>query len=283
MTAPTPEELNELELSLEKEGMVEIVPISEAAERHHQDVSVAISSGFTDIDNCIKGGFREGDVTVITGIEGEGKTTLARMFTLNLAKNGIPSLWFSFEMTTPELWEAFKDMGANTDLISYVPVELEHEVDWIFKHIEKAIAERGIKAVFIDTIADISQTEKRRKDAPNYATLIDMLCKDIRDFAVKNRIMVFEVAHATKNTKSKSNETENSDIANSAGIKNTAANIFHLWRDTESDGLSYVKIGKSRRDGTKKDWRFKFRFTDNKLIPEGRHEKVEGESVWRKK
>jgi hypothetical protein len=276
-----PDELDDLERELERGEMVEIVPIAEAAKRAGQDTSTEIKSGFSVIDDCIKGGFRAGDVNVITGIEGEGKTTLARMFTLNFAEAGIPSMWFSYEMSARELWDAFEEMGAKHELISYVPMELEHEIDWIFRHIQKGIREKGIKAVFIDTIADVSQTDKRRKDAPNYATVIDLLCKDVREFAIKNELVIFEMAHATKTTRSKSNETENSDIANSAGIKNAATNIFHLWRDLESDGVSYVKIGKSRRDGTKKGWQFKFNFVDNRLIPEGRHEKVAGESVWR--
>lgn len=276
-----PDELDDLENQLKKEGYTDILSIAEAADLSAQDTSTQIKSGFSIIDDCIKGGFRAGDVNVITGIEGEGKTTLARMFTLNFAEAGIPSMWFSYEMSTRELWDAFEEMGAKHELISYVPVELEHEIDWIFRHIQKGIRDRGVKVVFIDTIADVSQTDKRRKDAPNYATVIDLLCKDVREFAIKNEIVVFEMAHATKNTKSRSNETENSDIANSAGIKNAATNIFHLWRDLETDGVTYVKIGKSRRDGTKKGWQFQFNFENNRLTPEGRHEKVKGETVWK--
>lgn len=249
---------------------VEILSIAEAASKQDQDTSVAIDSGYKEFNDCIRGGFRGGDVVVITGVEGEGKTTLARMFTLNFAKNNIPTMWFSFEMSTRELWDAFEVMGADTSLMSFVPVELEHEVDWIFRHMEKGIREHGVKAVFIDTIADVSQTEQRRKDAPNYATVIDMLCKDIRDFAVKNELIVFEVAHATKTTKSRSNETENSDIANSAGIKNAATVIFHVWRSNEENNLTHIKVGKSRRDGTARNKKFNLRFTDNRLLMEGR-------------
>ncbi len=276
-----PDELEEIERELKKEGFVDILPIAEAASLHSQDVSIKIASGFDEFDDCMDGGFREGDVSVITGIEGEGKTTLARMLTLNFAKAGLPSMWFSYEMTTTELWDAFEKMGANHDLISYVPIELEHEIDWIFRHIEKGVRDNGVRAVFIDTVADVSQTDKRRKDTPNYATVIDSLCKDIRDFAVKNRLMIFEVAHATKNTKSRTNETENSDIANSAGIKNAAANIFHVWRDNESNSRSFVKIGKSRRDGTKKGETFSYQFLNNRLVSEGRHEQVKGQTVWK--
>lgn len=113
-----PDELDDLENQLKKEGYTDILSIAEAADLSAQDTSTQIKSGFSIIDDCIKGGFRAGDVNVITGIEGEGKTTLARMFTLNFSEAGIPSMWFSYEMSTRELWDAFEEMGAKHELRS---------------------------------------------------------------------------------------------------------------------------------------------------------------------
>ena len=56
-----------------QDGLVEILPLAEAAERMEQDTSALVSSGFGDLDGCMKGGFREGDFNVITGIPGEGR------------------------------------------------------------------------------------------------------------------------------------------------------------------------------------------------------------------
>lgn len=274
------DELNEMEASLEKDRMVEIVKLSEAADREQQDTSASFGSGFSDLDNCMDGGFREGDFTIISGVPGDGKTTLCRMFTLNFAKNNIPSLWFSHEMTNREQWDAFQKMGADTSLISYVPVELEDDFDWMLRHIKSAMEKYGTKAVFIDTLGDVVKSVKNQQELSNYATYLAQICKDLRRFAVKNKIMIFAVAHAVKNTRSRSNETSNPDIANSNGIPAAATNIFHVWRDDNSDNLSYAKIGKSRRDGTKKNWKFKFRFTDYKLLPEGRHVETNHE-IWR--
>jgi len=277
-------ELNELQSRLEQELIdragVDIIPLAEAASNEKQDVAASVTSGYRELDDCMKGGFREGDFTVITGIPGEGKTTLARMFTLNFAAKGIPCLWFSHEMTNTELWESFNEMGANTDLLAFVPETLENDLNWMFKHIDKAIAERGIKAVFIDTIGDVVKTDNAR-EIPNYSTLLEHICKGIRDHGVKNRYSTFVIAHATKQTRSNTNETTNADIAHSNGIPATATNIFHVWRDNSEDNKSYVKIGKSRRDGTKKNWKFGMRFTDGKLLMEGRHEDVAGEAGWR--
>lgn len=275
------DELDMLEEELKKDEVVEILPLAIAAERQAQDTSNKIGSGFSDLDDSMDGGFREGDFTIISGVPGDGKTTLARMFTLNFANANIPSLWFSHEMTNRELWDSFSKMGANTDLIAYVPEFLEEDLDWMFKHMDRAIEQYGTKAVFIDTLGDVVKSVKKQQELSNYATYIAQICKDLRKYAVAKKVMVFAVAHAVKQTRSNTNETRNEDIANSNGIPAAATNIFHIWRDKDQDDLSYVKIGKSRRDGTKKGWKFKFRFTDNKLVPEGRHEEFENEAVWR--
>lgn len=259
---------------------VEIILLSEAAERQTQDTSNKIISGFKDLDDSMDGGFREGDFTIISGIPGDGKTTLCRMFTLNFSQENIPSLWFSHEMTSRELWDSFEKMGADTSLITHVPEFLEEDLDWMFKRMDDAIEQKGVRAIFIDTLGDIVKSVPQ-KELGNYATYLAQICKDLRKYAIRKKVMIFAVAHAVKQTRSGSNETNNSDIANSNGIPAAATNIFHVWRDNESDNLSYVKIGKSRRDGSAKNHKFKFRFTGNRLIPEGRYEQVEGEDLWR--
>lgn len=264
-------------------GEPEILLLAEAASREAQDTSATIESGFKDLDDCMDGGFREGDFTIVSGVPGDGKTTLCRMFTLNFAAKNVPSLWFSHEMTNRELWDSFSKMGANTDLIAHVPEFLEEDMDWMFARIDQAREKYGTKVVFIDTLGDIVRSVKNQQELGNYATYLAQICKDLRKYAIKHRIMIVAVAHAVKQTRSGSNETNNADIANSNGIAAAATNIFHVWRDKDSDNLSYVKIGKSRRDGSKKGWKFAFRFTDNKLLPEGRHLEDPLEDSWRKK
>ena len=259
--------MNEIDKALEElESLkeVEIVLLSEGAERIGQDTSTRIESGFRLLDDCIDGGFREGDFTIVSGIPGEGKTTLARMFTLNFAKNNIPSLWFSYEMTLPELWDSFDKMGADKTLISYAPLELNDDYEWIVRHMDKAVKENGVRAIFIDTLGDVVKSVKSQHELNNYANYLSQLCKDLRMYAIKNRVMIFAIAHAVKNTRSRSSETDNADIANSNGIPAQATNIFHVWRTSKN---TIIKIGKSRRDGTKKNWQIKCEFKENKLVP----------------
>lgn len=276
-------EIDQAIAELESLAESEIVKIADGADALAQDTSAKINSGYEHIDNCIDGGFREGDFTVVTGIPGEGKTTFCRMLTLNFAEKEIPSLWFSYEMTLRELWDSFEKMGANRDLIGYAPQELHDDLDWVFTHMDKAIEERGVKAIFIDTLGDVVMSEKKQKDLSNYATYLAQMCKDLRAYAIKNNVMIFVIAHAVKNVRSKSNETDNSDIANSNGIPAAATNIFHVWRepmDAMNQMKTVVKVGKSRRDGTKKDWRIKFDYVNHRLVEVGAMSKTDAEEDW---
>lgn len=256
------DDLNKLDES------VEILPIPIAAARQAQDTSVKYPVGIAALDDSIDGGFREGDFTVITGVPGSGKTTLARMLTTEFSARGIASCWFSYEMTIAELWDAFQKMGADTSMISYVPIRLEDDYDWVLRVVERAVKEYAVKAVFIDTLGDVVRSVQKQAELSNYATYLAQMCKDLRQYAIKNNLMIFVIAHATKQTRSNTDETNNADIANSNGIPAAATNIFHVWRDKTEEDLSYIKIGKSRRDGTKHNRRFKFRFTGNKLLQE---------------
>lgn len=250
---------------------VRILTLAEAAKLEAQDTSNTIESGYPELDDCMDGGFREGDFTIVSGIPGDGKTTFCRTLTMNFAEEKIPSLWFSHEMSIRELWDSFEKMGAPEDMISYVPTTLQEDMDWMFEMIKRAIKQNGTKVVFIDTLGDIVKSVKEQKELGNYATYLAQMCKDLRKFAIDNKIMIVAVAHAIKQTRSGSNETNNSDIANSNGIPAAATNIFHVWRDKDSDFGGFIKIGKSRRDGSKKNWKFETQLVRNQLLVKGRH------------
>ena len=165
--------------------------------------------------------------------------------------------------------------------MGFAPQELNDDLDWVFRHIDKAIREQGVKAVFIDTLGDVVKSVKNQKDMNNYANYLAQICKDLRAYAIRNNIMIFVIAHAVKNTRSKSNETDNADIANSNGIPAAATNIFHVWRE-QGEGIdaTMVKIGKSRRDGTKKNWRVKFKYDSGRLIEESSASEQSKDNLW---
>lgn len=53
--------------------------------------------------NSILGGFRPGELTLVSGPTGSGKTTLVSQLSLDLCMNGVPTLFGSFEIQVPRL------------------------------------------------------------------------------------------------------------------------------------------------------------------------------------
>ena len=94
-----------------------------------------VSSGLSKLDFLIEG-FHEGDLTVVTGPTGQGKTTLLQTFTINLSKQKIKSLWFSYEVTVQNLILKF----GNDIPDGYVPRLLrETSLIWIERRIVDGI------------------------------------------------------------------------------------------------------------------------------------------------
>lgn len=58
--------------------------------------------GFPSLTKVV-GGFREGELTIITGPTGSGKTTFLSQLSLNLARRGVRTIWGSFEIRRERL------------------------------------------------------------------------------------------------------------------------------------------------------------------------------------
>src|SRR3990167_367811 len=104
------------------------------------------SSGYEGLDYYLRE-IREGDLIIIAGLTGEGKTQFAVSLTKMLIAQQLNPLWFSFEISSQELFERFgKELP-----VFYLPRLITSKAgDWIEKKIIEAKTKYGIKAVFID-------------------------------------------------------------------------------------------------------------------------------------
>ena len=74
-----------------------------AIERRGDGTENAMSSGFEAIDKKLSGGFRRGNLVIIAGRPGMGKTALAGGIAFHAASAGVPTLFLSMEMGDTEL------------------------------------------------------------------------------------------------------------------------------------------------------------------------------------
>ena len=212
----------------------------------------AISSGLSKLDFLIEG-FHEGDLIVISGPTGQGKTTMLQTFTINLSKQNVKSLWFSYEVTLVNLLRKFGDEMPD----GYAPKILrENSIVWLERRIVEAIVKFKIKAVFVDPFNSLTKFTSNKLSQE-----LGDLSEQLKQIALKYNIIVLVTAHAKRLTGNELIYTEDS-IRDTALLGSKADTIMTLWRDKGGqkrkdfleNGISYldtstVSVVKNRLNG----------------------------------
>ena len=254
---------------LEEEQILQLFDITKG----DNGLTEAFPCGFKMIDDSFLGGFRDGELIIISGFSGHGKSTLAQTLTHNYSKRSIPSLWFSYEMTIRHLNWKFRQMGCDMNLLSYAPIKLNFSsVDWIKKKIKQAYSQYATKIIFIDNIDFLMPSGIKYGD--NETAIYKNVAKELKSLAIELNVIIFLVAHITKIDEEK--EPTLKDIYGSSGIFKLADAVLFIWRISKKKNLmnadddviytneSKLKIGKNRLTG---ETRYnKITLKDNKFI-----------------
>lgn len=91
----------------------------EAGTRYEQlgtpDGAKGITSGFTDVNDLVGGGFRPGELVLIGGRPGAGKSIFIRQTAVAAAKEGVETVLFSLEMARSEVTDRIVADAASID------------------------------------------------------------------------------------------------------------------------------------------------------------------------
>jgi len=253
----------------------------------YKDTSKAISIGIEEFDNDMAGGIRAGELIVVSGQTGQGKTTFCQTLTMSLAKNDINSLWFSYEMSPDYLQDKFIEMGYEPEHGIFAPVAL---IDGTLKFLETEILEakkdRDCKVVFIDHLHYLIPLSNK----DNSSLVIGAIVRGLKQIAMAQRVTVFLVAHTKKIYQGE--EMDLSSVRDSSLVCQEADFVFLVEREKfivdkprkkknewEKDDFvepfkpygsdwtnnTKVYLAKNRRTG--KMTRMIFQFSNGQLIP----------------
>ncbi|XP_063372503.1 mitochondrial DNA helicase [Cydia amplana] len=210
------------------------------------------------------GGHRRGELTVLTGPTGCGKTTLCAEMSLDLAQQGVTTLWGSFEIRNSRL--------ARTMLHQFAGVPLEHNLDRfpafaddfqklpiyylafhgqqpikvVMEAVEHARYMHDISHVVVDNVQFMLGVGEAEGD--RYARQ-DAVVAAFRTFATARHTHVTLVMHPRKERESEDLST--SSIFGSAKASQEADNVLIIQdkRLTAVRGKKYLQVAKNRYSG----------------------------------
>lgn len=171
----------------------------------------------------LSGGFHPGNLIILTGLTGQGKTCFSQTLTKNFSENNFFSLWFTYEVTLKDFLEKFGD-----DLPCFcVPKNLiDNKIVWIERKIVEAIVKYNIKVVFIDHLHYLLNLQEKQ----NISFAIGEIMQKIKTIALKYNIAIVLITHLTKTKFEEAIKLD--DIRDSSFIAQYSDFVIAIWRLT---------------------------------------------------
>lgn len=258
-----PEEIRKMEEALANyAGDDRIVTSVELAEQMANDPSVTLNTGVGSIDRIL-GGVEAGEMVIVSGPTGEGKTTLLMSITRNMALKNIPSVWFTLEVTPKAFIQKIKKACGDMIPLFYMPNRnTDNQLEWLEQRIIEAKVKHDVKVVFVDHLHQIFSLH-RVKSSSLSLEIGDMAGK-IKQMAIDHHLVIFLIAHTRDNSEKPNAEPRKEEIRDSGLISRLADAIVLVWRVKNEDELdskrrpanieeadikAKIRIVKNRREG----------------------------------
>jgi circadian clock protein KaiC len=151
----------------------------------YQALADRVPTGVAGLDKLMGGGLFAGSTTLVVGMTGAGKTTIALQFALEGVRRGEKALFINFQENPAQLRRAIASLGADPatiqeqglNLLYASPVELQ--IDSIVVEIFEAINSRSVQRLVIDAVGDLATA------ASDSQRLHDYLYSLIQHFAAR--------------------------------------------------------------------------------------------------
>lgn len=148
----------------------------------------SFKSQFPKLDKITEG-FETGELIVISGYTGHGKTSFCQSLTVNFEKQGINTLWFSYEMPARQFLLKFQNLP-----LFYLPKELkESTLKWIEDRIIEAKIKYDIRVVIIDHLHFLLDFIRTKYPSLEIGTIV----RSLKALAMTHNLVIFLVAHTS--------------------------------------------------------------------------------------
>lgn len=212
------------------------------------DIPVVHTCSFPKMSRYVDG-FAPGELVIITGIFGSGKTLFAQTLTKDFCKSMETPLWFTYEVPPKYFFRRFAHNSI--DLQFYLPSQLiPYSMPWVDKTIRKAKEKYETNMIFIDHLHYIFDMSQSR----NVSIDIGTIARGLKRLAVELEITIFIICHTTKG-RILSHDDMGLHLLRDSGLVACEADTgIFLWSEVRSEGgietrESVLKICKARRTG----------------------------------
>ncbi|XP_015436054.1 PREDICTED: twinkle protein, mitochondrial [Dufourea novaeangliae] len=216
--------------------------------------------------NKILKGHRRGEFTILTGSTGCGKTTFMSEYSLDLAMQGVNTLWGSFEIRNARLARTMLQQMARVPLdeniqhfdsyadnfeklpIYFMTFHGQQSIKVVMDAVEHATYVHDIAHVIIDNVQFMMGTSEDHKHMDRFWKQDDIISK-FRNFATKYNCHVTAIIHPRKERIEE--ELTTSSIFGSAKASQEADNVLIIQdkRLSSIRGKKYLQVAKNRYSG----------------------------------
>ena|SRR3990167_2028742 len=224
---------------------------NEIQEERKKNPSQKFSSPFKTLNEMTKG-FQAGNLVIVSGPSGMGKTTLAQTFTEHLIQHN--PLWFSYELPADEFLERFPNIP-----VFYMPRRIvTKNLDWIETRIKESIVKNNTQVIFIDHLSYLIDTTKGNNDMQS--ARIEEIMRTLKTLCNNTKIIIFLMVHMKHNMLEVAPSLQ--DLKGSSSIGQESDLVLFLWRKrkkqgkelTREEGILYedestLSVQKNRRTG----------------------------------
>lgn len=214
-----------------------------------------LKTNISSLDEVLNGGFRVGQLIVLTGRRGEGKSTLGSMIGVEALKQDFNSFFYSGELmdfyfrnwmdrqilgkemsateTTEEDRLFLNQFYADKAYIYDNQIVDIGETEDITRTIEKAIAQQGCTFIMVDNLMTALDPESE-----DLYRAQSKFVGELASLAKKYSVIILLIAHPRKTNTNLGND----DISGSADITNKADIVLTYGRDQDSADQDLRKL-----------------------------------------
>lgn len=206
----------------------------------------SISTGIQKIDEILSGGFHAGELILLTGKRGDGKSTFMSQLVSNALPQNINTFVYSGELTDsffkawidkqiigkwnilPSEADRLRDFYRNRIFIYDNTISDGNELENLTQTVETAIKQYDCKLICIDNLMTAIETDTNEKLYRMQSTFVGALKKIAKNY----NVVVILVAHPRK---SNGYEFQNDDVSGSSDITNKVDVVMSYSRPSKDE------------------------------------------------